>query len=271
MNAIEAAEALGVSRSTIRNQCEKGVLAGTKIDGMWDISPQEVDRYRRENRGSRVKQSAALRRIREDPVLEARWRAGLASAGAKAKMRAARLGMKQSPELIAKRLAPRMGRPLTPEHRANVSAAQKGKTLAPEHLANLRKYHVTRRGKPMSLATRRRIAASLAQAYADGRRSYSTLEDRAATLLEPMGFVRSVVLDTHVFDFGSSDGQYLVEVNGCAWHDHRARKPSCPVKVRRDSSSRDEERRALARLHDRILVELWQCEEASWPDALALL
>jgi hypothetical protein len=246
-------------------------MAGRKIGRMWDVSAMEVERYRREHRGSRVAQTAALRRIHADPTLEARRLAGLATRAAKAKMRAAKLGSTQSASTRAKRAAAQRGRPLSAEHRASISEAQTGKTLAPDHLAKLRKYHVTRRGKPMSRETRRRIAASLARAYAEGRRSYSTLEERAATLLEPMGFVRSVAIDTHVFDFGSADGAYLVEVNGCAWHDHRSLKPACPVRVRRDSSARDDERRALARLHDRMLIELWQCEEATWPDALALM
>jgi excisionase family DNA binding protein len=271
MNVYEVAEALGISPSTVRNQCEKGVMVATKIGRLWDVSPEEVERYRTVHRGSRVAQSAALRRIHADAALDAKRRAALADPATKAKQRAAKLGKPQSAAHVAKRAAGHVGKPLSAAHRESIAAAQRGKTLDPEHHANLRKYHMTRRGKPLSLATKRRIAESLAKAYAEGRRSYSTLEDRAADWLLPLGFVRNVVLEHHVFDFGLPDESMLVEVNGCAWHDHRARKPSCPIKVRRDSSSKDEERRGIARLHDRILVELWQCEEATWPDVIALI
>lgn len=271
MNVYEVADALGISPSTVRNQCEKGVMTAGKRGRMWDVSVVEVERYRRDNLGSRVAQAAALARIRADPELDARRRAALASRPTKAKMRAAKLGTRQSPETIAKRVASHIGKPLSDAHRDAISTAQKGRALAPDHLAKLRKYHRTRRGKPLSIATKRRIAQSLARAYEEGRRSYSTLEDRAADLLLPLGFVRNLVIDHHVFDFGSADGAIAIEVNGCAWHNHRSLKPSCPVKVRRDSSANDEQRRALARLHDRMLVELWGCEEATWPDALALI
>jgi len=52
------------------------------------------------------------------------------SAETRAKMRAAKLGKKQSPEHIAKRIAPRIGRPLSAEHRASCSAAAKRRGIS---------------------------------------------------------------------------------------------------------------------------------------------
>lgn len=261
MDVHEAALALGVTPSTIRAQIERGNLTATKVGRAWDMTVEAVEAYRRDYRGHMSRTFSSEARARQV--------ASVKRPETRAKMRAAKLGRRQSPEHVANRAAAARGKPLSPAHRRAMSEAQKGKPLAASHLKALRAYHRTRRGKPLSLATRQRIAEALATAYREGRRSYSTLEERAAELLEPLGFERSVVLGHHVFDFGTD--AILVEVNGCAWHDHRAVKPSCPVITRRDSNAKDDERRALARLHDRILVELWQCEEADWPTALALI
>lgn len=263
MNVDQAAASLGRTTSLVRGQLQCGALRGTKVGTRWDIAPEDLNAYRRERLGNRHRTFTAEAIERRNEALR--------TDEVRAKMRAAKVGRKQTPEHVAHAAATRFGRRHTAESRAKMSAVQLGKTLAPDHLAALRKYHRGRRGKPLPIATRRRLAESLARAYAEGRRSYSTLEDRAADLLLPLGFERNVVVEHHVFDFGSPDGALLVEVNGCAWHDHRSLKPECPVKTRRDSHSKDEERRAIARLHDRTLVELWACEEASWPMAIALM
>ena len=87
---------------------------------------------------------------------------------ARAKMSAAKIGKKQSPEYIAKRVAPligrkqprdaiergaaaRRGRLLTEEHKAKLSAAKKGKKLSPERVAQMSE---ALKGKPWSDARR---------------------------------------------------------------------------------------------------------------------
>lgn len=47
----EAAEALGLSASTLRTQREKGAILATKIGRDWLISWGEVERYRAQSRG----------------------------------------------------------------------------------------------------------------------------------------------------------------------------------------------------------------------------
>lgn len=49
MTIKEAAEALGLSAQTIRNQVTAGRLAATKHGRDWWLTPAEVERYRRES------------------------------------------------------------------------------------------------------------------------------------------------------------------------------------------------------------------------------
>ena len=52
MTLKEAAELLGVSPDTLRVQVRNGKLKAKKIGRDWQVSPQEVARYGRENRRS---------------------------------------------------------------------------------------------------------------------------------------------------------------------------------------------------------------------------
>lgn len=49
----QAAEELGVSASTLRNQVNAGRIAATKVGNVWTIASDEVARYRRESLGQR--------------------------------------------------------------------------------------------------------------------------------------------------------------------------------------------------------------------------
>ena len=182
-------------------------------------------------------------------------------------MRAGKLGRRHTPGHIAKVVATRIGKPLSPEWRQHISEAQMGKVLAADHLEAIRAAGIRRRGKALPPTTRARIAASLVIAYEEGRRAYTAPEQYAATLLLPLGFSRNPILDGHAFDFGRGD--VLVEVNGCHWHDHRAIKPTCPVKMHPLAHPHDDLRRSIAQLHNCQLVDLWQCEKRDWPTQLA--
>jgi excisionase family DNA binding protein len=46
----EAAEALGVQHDTLRRQVRLGKLRARKIGRDWQVTPKEVERYRRESR-----------------------------------------------------------------------------------------------------------------------------------------------------------------------------------------------------------------------------
>jgi excisionase family DNA binding protein len=46
----EAAEMLGVSPQTLRFQARLGRLRAVKIGREWVVRPEEIERYRRENR-----------------------------------------------------------------------------------------------------------------------------------------------------------------------------------------------------------------------------
>jgi ribosomal protein S16 len=87
---------------------------------------------------------------------------------AKAKMRLAKLGKKQTPEQIERRVAPlrgrkqppgaieksaakRRGKKLSAEHKANISASHKGKVISEEARKNL---SLANKGKPWSEARR---------------------------------------------------------------------------------------------------------------------
>jgi excisionase family DNA binding protein len=50
MTLIQAAEALGVSVSTLRTQIKLGVLKARKLGRDWIVEPKEVERYRLEHR-----------------------------------------------------------------------------------------------------------------------------------------------------------------------------------------------------------------------------
>ena len=47
---IEAAGLLGLDPSTIRWQIRKGKIRAKKVGRDWQLTPREVDRYRREHR-----------------------------------------------------------------------------------------------------------------------------------------------------------------------------------------------------------------------------
>lgn len=53
MTLTEAAAALGVAASTLRNQIHQGALRATKRGRDWWVTKAEVERYRRESLGHR--------------------------------------------------------------------------------------------------------------------------------------------------------------------------------------------------------------------------
>ena len=53
MTVGEAARALGVSPSTLRNQIANKKLKAEQIGKFWVLRPSEVERYRAENLGQR--------------------------------------------------------------------------------------------------------------------------------------------------------------------------------------------------------------------------
>lgn len=53
MTTLEAAESLGLSPQTVRVQIGKGRLRARRRGRDWDITPGEVERYRRESLGQR--------------------------------------------------------------------------------------------------------------------------------------------------------------------------------------------------------------------------
>jgi hypothetical protein len=73
-----------------------------------------------------------------------------------AKMRAANLGKKATPETCAKlsaaKLGKNLGKKLSPETRAKISAAKLGKKLSPEHRAKLSAAQLGRRMPPEAIA-----------------------------------------------------------------------------------------------------------------------
>lgn len=50
MTLPEAASSLGLAASTLRHQIRNGKLKARKLSRDWYIAPEEVERYRRENR-----------------------------------------------------------------------------------------------------------------------------------------------------------------------------------------------------------------------------
>jgi excisionase family DNA binding protein len=51
MTLNQAAEALGVTPATLRQQIAAGRLTASKIGPLWVVEELEVDRYRRESQG----------------------------------------------------------------------------------------------------------------------------------------------------------------------------------------------------------------------------
>ena len=50
MTLVEAAALLGVTAATLRQQIANGKLRAKKIGRDWQVTPREVERYRRESR-----------------------------------------------------------------------------------------------------------------------------------------------------------------------------------------------------------------------------
>lgn len=50
MTVVEAAEALGLKPSTLRHQIKNRKLRAHRMGITWYVSPEEVERYRAENR-----------------------------------------------------------------------------------------------------------------------------------------------------------------------------------------------------------------------------
>ena len=51
MTLRQAAEALGVSAGSLRQQIHNGSLRARKVGPLWTLSEREVERYRRESLG----------------------------------------------------------------------------------------------------------------------------------------------------------------------------------------------------------------------------
>lgn len=54
MTTNEAAQSLGIDPGTIRRQIEKGKLRARKVGRDWNLTPGEVERYRRDTLGRLV-------------------------------------------------------------------------------------------------------------------------------------------------------------------------------------------------------------------------
>ena len=52
LTLAEAAERLGVTPDTLRQQIANGSLKARKVGPVWTVTPKEVERYARENRRS---------------------------------------------------------------------------------------------------------------------------------------------------------------------------------------------------------------------------
>lgn len=66
----KAADMLGVSRKTLVAQAAKGALRAVLDEGRYWVTPEEVERYRRENLGKRgnYDHKTAVRKPRSVPV-----------------------------------------------------------------------------------------------------------------------------------------------------------------------------------------------------------
>jgi excisionase family DNA binding protein len=58
MTLIEAAALLGLDASTLRHQIRNGKLRAEKIGRDWHVTPDEVERYRREVARQRTREDA---------------------------------------------------------------------------------------------------------------------------------------------------------------------------------------------------------------------
>lgn len=255
MNVDEAASALGITPSTVRGQIEKGVIGAIKRDGRWDIPPADVEVYRASRLGQRSRSNLANR----SATFEAMRLEGLRSPETKAKMRAAKVGRRLTPEHIDKVRAALSARVIRPETREKHRQRQLGVPKSPAH--RLAIAEASRRPE-----VRAKRSATMVERYLSGKRPYSRLERQAANLLLPLGFVRFPQIDSHAFDFGSSDGSALVEVNGCGVHWHRTEKQTCPTSPH--GRGPNLAYRDIAARHGRRLVELWACERKHWPDLI---
>lgn len=291
MTVIEAAESLGVTPSTIRNQIAKRKLRAKKVGRDWHITPAEVERYRREHRGQRKRPN-----LHAPETVALRYEA-LKRPDVRAKMRAAKLGKPAvlTPEGRERLREKSRNQQWTPEQRAQISARQKGVPKSAAHrwaiqIAALRpevraahsawnlghpksaevraKIAAAKRGVPHSEETKARRRAAMDRIYLSHGRFHSALEQRAAEWLLPLGYRRFPRFEGHAFDFGTVDLQTVIEVNGCYWHDHRAVDPTCPTTPRPGRLELDQRYRAIAYRNGLTLVELWGCQEASWPALL---
>lgn len=50
MTLIDAAALLGVTAATLRQQIANGALKAKKVGRDWQVTPREVERYRKESR-----------------------------------------------------------------------------------------------------------------------------------------------------------------------------------------------------------------------------
>ena len=50
MSLSEAAKSLGLAPSTLRHQIRNGKIAARKLSRDWYVTPEEVERYRREHK-----------------------------------------------------------------------------------------------------------------------------------------------------------------------------------------------------------------------------
>jgi excisionase family DNA binding protein len=57
MTLLEASDRLGILPATLRQQIANGRLRATKVGRDWQVTPREVERYRRESLGSRLRRS----------------------------------------------------------------------------------------------------------------------------------------------------------------------------------------------------------------------
>lgn len=230
------------------------MIRATKSGRLWDITPEEVERYRTEHLGRH--DGAAFR----DPAVQALRLEALRSPETKAKMRAAKLGHVQPASQRTKISAALSRRVVTPETRAKHRQRQLGIPKSDAHREAI--------GRAARTPEKRaKMSAVMVEQYLDGRRPYSKLERHAADLLLPHGFDRFPSYDGHAFDFGR--GHLVVEVNGCGVHRHRLEKPSCgwtPYGRRADVNARY---RAIAAARDLTLIELWACERRDWPAIVA--
>lgn len=182
------------------------------------------------------------------------------------KLRAWQIG-KPKPRHIVEKLRATMN---APEMRAVLSELRRQESNTPARKAQLHAIQQARRGKPMSSEGIARWQASMERRMQHHGLYHSALEERAAVLLLPLGYKRFVWLGQNSYDFGLADKSLVIEVNGCYWHDHRFVNPACSIEPRPGVRKRDLEKRALCVERGVTLIELWECEEAYWPEMIGL-